>query len=73
MSIEMEENYENYDHFDENIGEMSSQEKKVENNPNVPKINSFPPNYEENVIRDLEVWKRAEQTKFKAYIETAGI
>lgn len=41
--------------------------KNQENEPN--RQPHMPPSYEENVIWDLEVWKRAEQTKFKAYLK----
>jgi centrosomal protein CEP120 len=64
MSIEIE----NYN--DEMLNEFNSNssDKKIDISPIPQSINNNK-NYEENVIWDLEVWKRAEQTKFKAYLK----
>ena len=60
MSAEMENSNEPYN---EEAHSMSNHNDKVISHK------QSSPSYEENVIWDLEVWKRAEQTKFKAYLK----
>src|SRR5689334_14167171 len=66
MSNEMDYN----ENYEINEGLLSTEKKETLDDQNLKShINNVSPTYEENVIWDLEVWKRAEQTKFKAYLK----
>lgn len=66
MSNEEEPNYDN-DKFEDHTYEQPNNEHVTNIQDNT--INTKQKELEENTIWNLEIWKRAEQTKFKAYLK----
>jgi hypothetical protein len=65
----MEKNDEKYENNFEEIIDQGEEDNYADNHIPIQKNTKFCSNQEEKVIWDLEIWKRAEQTKFKAYLK----